>query len=1099
MAKVFRLFDDIDVQHWENTNSIGPAQIKTIGDVSGGIMSKDPTSIPSPFARMDLAKSAFKNVVDLKTLDGQTVFNKIVSDNFDLMELLFHSNEIEGINISSWDAKQSVDLLVESINKKHRLLGKTLKLFIQQDKIFEGNSKIFIFSRKHKILGGTSPLSVVFTTGNSLKDTNIRLSNRALFTAPYQPLYKRDVDFQKYVYSLIYNNSGFGDKFSELKEYLDHSLRTLENEKPKLYTDLQDIKLDDNYYANNYAELNGSIDGDIVTLFNIPLRKSKGIEVESDFFIKTDLPQKDKIPLVLQNEYTLPINYFGGTRWTENKITIPYSDGRALHERTLPGLIKKYPYKTVDDFLESVIFRLPYKLDSSKFLALSDGENQTFLLPLKSAFFKYFTTDDLINKQVGGKPMLTAEILANSVTVQLRIPIKKDGHYITLSRKYKVDGEIDLSRNVGIVKNMFVNIGISPFVQMENSDASDHYRVGLFSVINQGIDLSFTFQGKISSSEDSYARTSEVFYSSKYFVLNKKFDTLRVEYDGSVGLLIPKLVKKTEGPKNFTFGVDFGTTNTHIEYKNDNGRPTPFSIDLQDLQTVYTISDVPDSNIEITRLKELKKLSEYEYIPELLKTDLNTFPIRTVISNSSKLKVAEVKHSMSQMNIPFNYILEDSLESNVYTPDLKWGNQDIDALHVDKIRLFIDELFFLMRNKVLSSNGNLSLTKIHWSYPLSMSIKQISDLENFYINLYQKYFSKSDASINVKKYNESISPFEYLKNEGGLVSFQRPVALIDIGGGTTDIAIYKNNKAEKLTSFRFGANKIYSNSNSGINSNGFVKEIEQFSESNELSQIFSNRQSKFLESNQLTEAMWLAFSADTNIRYKDSVSNKFSDQLFSNENIKAVYVFYYSAIVYHLATFMKANDYDIPEKLIFSGNGSKILNIIDKSEKALILNKVSVFIFEKIYESDAPNTFSVEKRDNPKEMTAKGLTYAKNFGQDINEMKATLLGKLDKTLLKHNSAITYEELSEEDAKSVNAEVNNFIDLFVEMYRSLNKEYFDIDASLINGFKEILSANTLNYIMKGIDENKGSDLKVTDSLFFYPLENSLYQFVRYVNK
>lgn len=1098
MAKVFRLFDDIDVQHWENTNSIGPAQIKTIGDVSGGIMSKDPTSIPSPFARMDLAKSAFKNVVDLKTLDGQTVFNKIVSDNFDLMELLFHSNEIEGINISSWDAKQSVDLLVESINKKHRLLGKTLKLFIQQDKIFEDNSKIFIFSRKHKILGGTSPLSVVFTTGNSLKDTNIRLSNRALFTAPYQPLYKRDADFQKYVYSLIYNNSGFGDKFSELKEYLDHSLRTLENEKPKLYTDLQDIKLDDNYYANNYAELNGSIDGDIVTLFNIPLRKSKGIEVESDFFIKTDLPQKDKIPLVLQNEYTLPINYFGGTRWTENKITIPYSDGRALHERTLPGLIKKYPYKTVDDFLEPVIFRLPYELDPTKFLSVSTVENKSFLLPLKAAFFKYFTTDDLINKQVGGKAMLTMEVLQNSVTVQLRIPIKKDGHYITLSRKYKVDGEIDISRNIGVVKNLFANVGISPFLQMEGIDATNHYRIGLFSMIDRGINLSFYFQGKVTPADDSYVRTSEVFYSSKYFVLNQKFDSLKVEYDGYSGLLIPKLARKEEGPKNFTFGVDFGTTNTHIEYREDGGKPIPFSIDLKDLQTVYTITDVSQANIEVSRLTELKKLSEYEYIPEILKKDLNAFPIRTVISNSSRLGVADVKNALSQMTIPFNYILEESLDSNVYTQNLKWGNNDIDALHGDKIRLFIDELFFLMRNKVLANNGNLSSTKIHWSYPLSMSIRQISDLENFYTNLYKKYFSISQASTNVKKYNESIAPFEYLKKDGGLVAFEKPVALIDIGGGTTDIVIYKNNNAEKVTSFKFGANKIYSNSNASINLNGFVKEINKFREVNNLSPIFTSILDKFLISEKMTEGISLLFSADTNIRHKDTISNKFSDQLRSNENLKAAYVFYYSAIVYHLATFMKANNYDIPAKLIFSGNGSKILNIIDNNEKSPVLTKISTFIFEKIYGSGTTHNLTVEKSNNPKEMTSKGLTYANNFGQDINEMKATLMGKENKTVLEYNSTLTYESITEEDARSVNAEVNIFIDLFVEMYRNLNKEYFDIDAKLINGFKDVLSADTLNYIMRGIEENKGDDVKITDSLFFYPLENSLYQFVRYVN-
>lgn len=1099
MAKVFRLFDDINVQHWENTNRIGPAQIKTIGDVSGGVMSKDPTSIPSPFARMDLAKSAFKNVVDLKNVDGQTVFNKIVSDNFDLMELLFHSNEIGGIEITSWDANQSVANLIGSNNRKHRLLGKTLQLFINQDKIFDDNPKIFIFSRNHKILGGTSPLSVVFTTGNSLRDTNIQLAERALFTSPYQPLYKRDADFQKYVYSLVYNNTAFGNKFLELKEYLDYSLKILDNDNHSLYLELQNIKLDQNYYSNTFAELNGSVDGNTVTLFNIPLRKSKGTVLESDFFIDTNLPQPNGIPLILQNEYTLPLNYIGTTRWTENNINVPFNDERALHERTLPGLIKKYPYKTVDDFLEPMIFRLPYELDSAKFLSVSAVENKSFLLPLKSTFFKYFTTDDLLNRRVGGQPMLSMEVLQNSVTVHLRIPIKKQGHYITLSRKYKVDGEVDISRNIGAVKNLFMNVGVSPFLQLENSDASDHYRIGLFNMIDRGVNLSFYYQGKATPVENSYVRTSEVFFSSRYFVLNHKFDAVKVEFDGYSALLIPKLRKQTEGPRSFTFGVDFGTTNTHIEYKEDQGRPIPFTIHPEDLQTVYTISNISQSNIEVSRLTELKKLSEYEYIPEFLRGDLNEFPIRTVISNSAKLGVADVKFSLSQMSIPFNYILEDSLESNTYTQNLKWGSNQVDALHADKIRLFLDELFFLMRNKVLTNNGNLSSTKIHWSYPLSMPIKQISDLENFYTNLYKKYFASTQSTTNVKKYNESIAPFEYLKKEGGLVAFEKPVALLDIGGGTTDIVIYKNNNAEKITSFRFGANKIYSNSNSGIQGNGFTKEIEKFKEGNNLSPIFLSILNKFMTSENMTEGISLLFSADTNIRHKDTVSNKFSDQLRSNENLKSAYVFYYAAIVYHLAKFMKANNYDMPAKIIFSGNGSKILNIIDNNDSAPILTKISTYVFDKVYEATGSTIISIEKRNNPKEMTAKGLTYANNFAQDINEMKSTLLGTQDNTLLNYNSSVTYETLTNKDAQSVNAEVNDFIDLFVEMYNHLNTEYFDVDAQLLKGFKETLSRDTLNYIMKGIEENKGNDLKITDSLFFYPLENSLYQFVQYVNK
>ena len=65
MAKVFRLFQDKNLQHWEDRGeAFGPSVIEKIPNPDGDFSKQIPTSIPSPFARIDLVRTAFKYVVD---------------------------------------------------------------------------------------------------------------------------------------------------------------------------------------------------------------------------------------------------------------------------------------------------------------------------------------------------------------------------------------------------------------------------------------------------------------------------------------------------------------------------------------------------------------------------------------------------------------------------------------------------------------------------------------------------------------------------------------------------------------------------------------------------------------------------------------------------------------------------------------------------------------------------------------------------------------------------------------------------------------------------------------------------------------------------
>ena len=76
MAKVFRLHQGANGTGWFISQSLTPAQLTTIKTEGKDVA----TSIPSPFARIDLVKSAFRWVTE-QGIEGSSAHHKLVSDS----------------------------------------------------------------------------------------------------------------------------------------------------------------------------------------------------------------------------------------------------------------------------------------------------------------------------------------------------------------------------------------------------------------------------------------------------------------------------------------------------------------------------------------------------------------------------------------------------------------------------------------------------------------------------------------------------------------------------------------------------------------------------------------------------------------------------------------------------------------------------------------------------------------------------------------------------------------------------------------------------------------------------------------------------------
>lgn len=106
----------------------------------------------------------------------------------------------------------------------------------------------------------------------------------------------------------------------------------------------------------------------------------------------------------------------------------PYkAEENDLNKRKLPFDGSLYPSLTISDFLENVLVRVPHMLNSQYYFdgnLVADNTYSSYLLPLSTRFFDYFTIEDLIGEMPDGKKMFEMELIAGgSVKVNLRIPI----------------------------------------------------------------------------------------------------------------------------------------------------------------------------------------------------------------------------------------------------------------------------------------------------------------------------------------------------------------------------------------------------------------------------------------------------------------------------------------------------------------------------------------------------------------------------------------------------------------------------------------------------------------------------------------------------
>lgn len=1078
---------------WFSCQPYGANVISQIVAPNGATANTEITSIPSPFARIALVKSAFDEVVKSGNLAGDTIYHKMVSDSLDVAEIFFNYEILKNkFKIIVWNIQNDL----ASLRQTHPQICDSLDVFLKQDAPvyhFDRMQHLYILvyvgsNRKSQmdVVGATSPASLFFTPANDLSyiSNDVSFGQDHPFDGQFQPLHNRDPKFVEYLFTFRANyGQSFPADFPEVDKYLDATFSQLP---PDLQQTVANIPPNAIEKFNSLTAGSNTVDILGKPWHTKPLQpvKNSAFTIAGSFYTGSVLPLV--LPVEKGNTYS-GLFYVTDNWGTQNAA--PYSDSTPWQNRKLPFDATPHPYLTIGDFLEDTILAYPGSANTQGFFFgnFDHTSQKSILLPLKPLFFEFFTVDQLING-INGTPMLQiSQINKEDISVNLTIPIA--GGTISYTKNYYSNAKPESSRNRGAVKFVTdTNFGLAmlPMIQTGNP----YYRIAILHDFNDNRRYHIECYEKgqrVDSLQQTVRNKTDKTYPKTlvYSCDSDQIDCVQVCIGADSGLAIPRF-NNLQRNLSYTFAVDFGTTNTYIEYTDGQDSPAPF------------------------KDKQLAFWSEFDAtVEQTLEADLVTveigdkfaFPTRTALSEASDTDWKQQVIPMAQTNIPLVYGHRPTYRYNKVTTDLKWSN---DTENVCRVKSYIENLMILMRNKVLHEGGVLDNTRIIWFYPGSMTIARRTIYQSVWNDAYRKYFGGPAA--NICSTLESIAPYKYFSQQNGAAS--RMVS-IDIGGGTTDIVITDGGRILYTTSFRFAANSIFGDGyTQGGALNGlvdyFIDEILATLNANNLSDL-QNVLMSLRNTGRSDELASFFFSLrnDDKVKEKKVSDNLDWNRLLQQDNkFKVVFLLFYAAIIYHIAHIMHAKKLNPPRHIAFSGNGAKVISVLSPDVK--ILAGYAKDIFCRIYglEKYDSNGLDIILTGEPKAATCKG---------GINMMQAGNVGGIDageKLVLKVSENFfdpqveTYQSIDDKLKKDVVDEVEKFLEFTLKSNPSFSvDENFGIKQTLLDSCIEVCNKDLDTFLQNGINislnENAPST-PVAETLFFYPIIGMLHELCNHIN-
>lgn len=852
-------------------------------------------SLPTPYARFFIFKEAFRRVkeeyIHPENRAGEAN-KRLVSDCLDVFELIFnlkHHKNIWGddidVEILEWEKAPNMVRLKETNKLLGSALADTYDHDIAEDKLY------FILLKqggRNALIGTSSPFTGFITPPD---------------------LDKEKVDDQFKIVGARYANLNIqrkssGKYFKDVLLFQDRSA-DFKNFMYRLFT------------------------------YNAVSSKFKEITRYVECFADTDEDIRSNYPLM-----TTEVISAEGAPVVVNGLKMMQNDEIDINSYFQPAIIR-LPYQISDSEFEGITYRRP-----------NQNRSDDYLIPLKAEGISLLSSGATYCCQVKSSGNVEVELQYNGFTYK-----KLYEENPTDIRNGKV---VDL-----VSKCQYINLGIFPNILSHREQENNYFKVALAETEDANnflsIDInrcSLAFYKKVNGNyelipeENDGTKASNGVYKptvrstqnlrpngdkcgTKYYeIFNTSFDAIEIKVGDYSGMVRPNWKRSVPTADSYTYAIDLGTSNTFISRKREGSNEAPAQLTLNEPMVSYLHTYSADTRysaayrIENALHESVRQTLITEFAPAQIDGRDYDLPIRTALCQVRG--IASKASLFSNTNIAFFYEKAIQNANQEVTTDIKWDNNK------EKLVCFVQELMLIIKADILQRNGLLSQTRLVRFRPLSFNSTTKNLNDNIWGSVPKEVFGVQPLSIEC--YTESEAPYYYFKTSNILTN-TNSVAVIDIGGGSTDMVYFEENKPLAASSIHFGCDVIWSEGHNTLNqrNNGIYKKYNN----------------TFVLPDSI-EKVHSAMNVDASVSAKDMINFWLSNQrhcdIVSNlrRDYAPLFVYHFTSIVYYMATMYKYKGFAAPRTFVFSGNGSKYIdNFISSNTRDL--TEVITLIFEEVY------------------------------------------------------------------------------------------------------------------------------------------------------
>ena len=605
-------------------------------------------------------------------------------------------------------------------------------------------------------------------------------------------------------------------------------------------------------------------------------------------------------------------------------------------------------------------------------IVISYGRPKCMLLPIKKELLDYLPPKYILEH-------FTAEVVNDKdILVKLDIPLTgfdTDGKILTIQKLYKSGGDVEEWKREIVEDFELPLIQVWPnFIPHDPTNWQAYY--SYYDTL-----ANYTFGADpLWNDEECEARELNYDFGFKAKLVKGKtfpegyncyavFATNAGPKVHDIGLI---LLKKPEpmpySKKDCKIGIDFGTTNTVAYISFADGKETH----LQLKNRLFSVTEYEGNYIAKAELRR-------HFFTATEQPTGNNISIRTLFNPN--IGASSIKENQPVFPGVVYYLDDlDNIKDDadfthlVQGKEMKW-----DTIGIEHMKSFLLHL----RLQCLAEAIAEGASNIEWSYsyPKAFNRNQINHLSTIWDNS-TKWFSEICPNISAKKLEnktESIAMAEFFKKSMN-ASFTRGIACFDIGGGSTDIAIWcdlHSDKPKGQCSLKFAGNDIlnkplsknravlskFKTNDTCFNSKleALVNEADDNSFNMGLEALLKYHEQDIFES-------LVSKSADSEVkRFIRSVGFALSG------------IFFYSGIIIGALKQEKSIGDDLPNCYV-GGNGSKLLEWVSNGRYGNVEGFEQVFTTclavgasRKTQLTRNNMNFRIRKSANPKEEVAYGL------------------------------------------------------------------------------------------------------------------------------